>query len=80
MLVFVFDLKRFFHINFYDCVNSVDRLHALQVIYQENVEQLEKDQEKQRVTAQRSLKNEMHSLQKRLLEDSVSVITIFVRR
>ena len=62
------------HSYFCDCVNSVDRLRALQVTYQEHVEQLQKDQEKQRVTAQRSLKKEMHNLQKRLLEDSVSVI------
>lgn len=51
----------------------VDRLRALQVTYQEQVERLEQEQEKQRVTAQKSLKKEMHSLQKRLLEDSVSL-------
>ena len=50
-------------------------MRALQLTYQEQVEQLERDQDKQRVTAQRSLKKEMHSLQKRLLEDSVSVHT-----
>ena len=50
-------------------------MRALQLTYQEQVELLERDQDKQRVTAQRSLKKEMHSLQKRLLEDSVSVHT-----
>lgn len=48
-------------------------MRALQLTYHEQVEQLEQDQDKQRVTAQRSLKKEMHSLQKRLLEDSVRV-------
>lgn len=50
----------------------MDRLRALQLTYQEQVEELEQTQEKQRLTAQRSLKKEMHSLQKKLLENSVS--------
>jgi uncharacterized membrane protein (DUF106 family) len=50
----------------------VDRLRAVQLTYQEQVEELEQTQERQRLTAQRSLKKEMHSLQKKLLENSVS--------
>ena len=56
----------------------VDRLRGLQLTYQEQVEQLEQTQERQRLTAQRSLKKEMHSLQKRLLEDSVSPWHTFI--
>lgn len=54
----------------------VDRLRALQLTYQEQVEELEQTQERQRLTAQRSLKKEMHSLQKRLLENSVSPLRL----
>lgn len=55
----------------------MDRLRALHVTYHKQVEHLEQTQERQRVTAQKSLKKEMHSLQKRLLEDSVSLYIIW---
>ena len=62
----------------YIILYRVDRLRGLQLTYQEQVEQLEQTQERQRLTAQRSLKKEMHSLQKRLLEDSVSPWHTFI--
>lgn len=50
----------------------VDRIRTLQVSFHQHLGKLEESQSSEQMWAHKSLKQEMHSLQKKLLVDNVS--------